>query len=427
MAGLSPQEQLVNFMRRIYDRGLTTTSGGNLSLLDDAGNMWITPGGIDKGGLTPGDIVRVCADGSRHGKHNPSSEYPFHRSVYRLRPDVRAVMHAHPPVTVAFSISGVIPNLSRCGAVRAVCGEAGFAQYDVPGSEALGRKVGAAFAEGHDVVLLENHGVCVVGGSIGEAYGRLEALDFFCRTQMQAVRLGGRAVLNDAAEAAPYLRYRAPSVTQDGATGVGAGETVAREKLAAMTRRAWRQNLFSSAVGVAASRLSDGSLLFPRASADRASMLESDFVRVSDGTGVGGGGELAEVMLRLFEKHPEFGAIFAAVPPHLAAYAMSGRTFDTRVIPESYILLREIPTFEIVADEAGRAALERTFSARYPVVRTLNGWVFAGGGTLHEAFDRLEVAEFSARAAIEADTLGGMRPMTERQVADLVSAFHLPR
>ncbi len=421
---LHPREQLVRFMRRIYERGLTTTSGGNLSILDDAGNLWITPGGIDKGGLVPEDIVCVRPDGSREGRHQPSSEYPFHRSVYQLRPEVRAVMHAHPPLTVAFSIAGVRPDPALCPEFHAVCGDVGFAPYDVPGSEALGGKVGAAFAEGYDSVLLENHGVCVVGTSLGEAYGRLELLDFLCRAQNQAVRLGGVRDRSGAAAAA-CPRYRTPAA---GAVPSAADpeEVEARRQLAAMTQRAWRQELFSSAVGVCALRLKDGSLLLPSASADRAAMTAEDFVRIPAGSRAGADGDLAELLRRVLALHPEVRAVFAAMPPQLTAYGLSGRPFDPRVIPESYILLRELPSFEIGTDPAATAALERTFSARYPVVRMANGWVLTGGATLHEAFDRLEVAEFSARAAIEAGTLGGMRPMSESQVADLIRAFRLP-
>ncbi len=424
MKELHPREQLVLFMRRIYERGLTTTSGGNLSILDDEGNMWITPGGIDKGGLVPEDIVCIRPDGSREGRHNPSCEYPFHRSVYRLRPEVRAVMHAHPPLTVAFSIAGVRPDPALCPEFHAVCGDVGFAPYDVPGSEALGRKVGAVFAEGYHSVLLENHGVCVVGGSLTEAYGRLELLDFLCRSQNQAVRLGGVCRRSDAVRAAcphyhtPEAGAAAPSDDPE--------EREARQRLAAMIQRSWRQELFSSAVGVCAWKMADGSLLLPSASADRAAMTAADFVRVPAGVRAGAADGLAELLRRVLERRPEFRAVFAAMPPQLTAYGLSGQPFDPRVIPESYIQLRELPSFEIGAEPAALAELERTFSARYPVVRMANGWVLTGGATLHEAFDRLEVAEFSARAAIEAGTLGGMRPMTETQVADLVQAFRLP-
>lgn len=422
MKNLHPREQLVLFMRRIYERGLTTTSGGNLSILDDDGNMWITPGSIDKGKLVPEDIVCVHPDGTREGKHSPSSEYPFHRSVYQLRPEVRAVMHAHPPLLVAFSIARVVPNTELCPKVHTLCGNVGFAPYDVPGSEALGRKVGAAFAQGYNSVLLENHGVCVVGNSLSEAYARLEQLDFLCISQNQASRLGSLPPTAKETRVDRFA-YRTPEAKS---SNIDAEEQAARLQLAEMTQRAWRQKLFSSAVGICAWRLTDGSLLLPSAAADRAAMSADDFVRVPAGQSLGADNPLGELLRQIFERRPEFQALCVAVPPQLMAFALAGKPFDPRVIPESYILLRELPAFELGSDSAVLENLLQTFSARYPVVRLSNGYVLTGGATLHAAFDRLEVAEYSAHSVIEAETQGGMQPMSESQVADLIRAFNLP-
>ena len=102
---MSPAEKIAYYMTRLYDNRMTTTSGGNLSIMDSDGNMWISPGGIDKGTLRPEDIVCVKKDGTVEGIHKPSSEYPFHRHIYQIRSDVKAVLHAQPAALVAFSIA----------------------------------------------------------------------------------------------------------------------------------------------------------------------------------------------------------------------------------------------------------------------------------------------------------------------------------
>ena len=102
---LHPRDQIVTLMERIYGYGMTTTSGGNLSILDENGDIWITPAGVDKGSLRPEDIVCVKPDHSVVGEHKPSSEYPFHRSLYEKRRDIRAIVHAHPTALVSFSIA----------------------------------------------------------------------------------------------------------------------------------------------------------------------------------------------------------------------------------------------------------------------------------------------------------------------------------
>ena len=81
---LHPADQLVMIMDRIYQYGMTTTSGGNLSIMDNEGNIWITPAGVDKGTLTRNDIICVHPDGTVVGPHKPSSEFPFHASVYKM-------------------------------------------------------------------------------------------------------------------------------------------------------------------------------------------------------------------------------------------------------------------------------------------------------------------------------------------------------
>jgi ribulose-5-phosphate 4-epimerase/fuculose-1-phosphate aldolase len=107
-------------MQRIYQGRMTTLSGGNLSILDEDGSLWITPAGTDKGRLTPNDIVHVLADGSVEGPHRPSSELPFHRAIYASRPDLRAIVHAHPPALAAFSIARW-PRRWRSSRMRARC------------------------------------------------------------------------------------------------------------------------------------------------------------------------------------------------------------------------------------------------------------------------------------------------------------------
>ena len=87
---LHPRDEIVATMERVYQYGMTTTSGGNIYVREDNGDIWITPSRVDKGGLHRADIVRLSPGGARDGIHPPSSEYPFHLGIYNARPDVRA-------------------------------------------------------------------------------------------------------------------------------------------------------------------------------------------------------------------------------------------------------------------------------------------------------------------------------------------------
>src|SRR5215472_2239817 len=149
---IHPRDEILQAIQRIYRYRMTTTSGGNLSIREESGDIWITPARLDKGSLRREDIVRVSPDGAVHGAHRPSSELPFHQEIYRTRPDLRGIAHAHPVALVAFSLVHQVPDTRLFHQARLVCGEAGFAPYELPGSQALGRTVARTFAAGYSCV-----------------------------------------------------------------------------------------------------------------------------------------------------------------------------------------------------------------------------------------------------------------------------------
>ena len=145
---MHPIEEINAAMSRIYKNGMTTTSGGNLSIIDNEGSVWITPSRVDKGTLTQADIVRVLKDGSVDGKHAPSSEYPFHRKIYEARPDIKAVMHVHMPSFSAFCAARKAPDTRIHPKANDLCGDVAIAPYARPGSDLLADSVAKAFSGG---------------------------------------------------------------------------------------------------------------------------------------------------------------------------------------------------------------------------------------------------------------------------------------
>ena len=210
---MHPADQLVMIMARIYRYGMTTTSGGNLSIRDDNGDIWITPSGIDKGNLTRADMIQVKPDGTLIGIHKPSVELPFHKEIYRVRPDLRAIVHAHPPTLVAFSLARKLPNTHLIPTASEVCGEVTMAKYDVPGSEQLGRNIAEEFAKGYNSVLLENHGVVCGGKNLFGAFMSFETLDTCGRLEIDAAKTGVRPNLDEflsgrKVKRTPFLQYK---------------------------------------------------------------------------------------------------------------------------------------------------------------------------------------------------------------------------
>jgi len=183
---MHPRDRLVEIMQRIYDYSMTTTSGGDLSLLDSDGDMWITPAGIDKGTLVPEDMVCVTKDGNIIGRHKPSSEYPFHQTIYQRNNHVKAILHAHPPALAAFSVIRQIPNTLVIPQAADVCGKVGIAKYATPGTQELADNITESLNDGYDIVLLENHGIVAIGPDLLTAFQRFETLDFCARIIIRA-------------------------------------------------------------------------------------------------------------------------------------------------------------------------------------------------------------------------------------------------
>lgn len=420
---LHPSDQIVMMMERIYGYGMTTTSGGNLSVVDENGDMWITPASVDKGELTRHDIVCVKADGTIVGKHRPSSEYPFHKLIYSKRPDLKAVVHAHPPALIAFSVVRQIPNVELLPHDYRVCGTVGMAEYGLPGSMDLGNKIADVFASGINTVMLENHGVVVGGNDLFEAFQRFETLEYCARLEINARRIGTPSELVskvDIVAHEPELEEFLPTI-------ISSEEREVRREMCKLIHRSYEQQLFTSTQGTFSQRLSDGSIITTPYNMDRKYLEPSDLVRIKDGKREAGKTPSRSIKLQqaIYGAQPHIKSIILAHPPNIMAFAITNETFDSRMIPESYILLRDIPKVphdDLYTKEAETAELLTT---RTPIVIGQNCCAVVTGSSLLNAFDRLEVAEYSAMAVIAAKALGTIINMEPARIDEIDVAFNL--
>ena len=420
---LSPREQLVRTMGRIYYSGMTTLSGGNLSILDANGSIWITPAGIDKGKLTVQDIVHINPDGSSEGLHRPSSELPFHRAIYAKRPDIRAIVHAHPPALVAFSIVRTIPDTNLIPQARRICGRVGYAPYALPGSAELGENIANTFAEGYDVVLLENHGIAVAGATLLEAFQRLETLDFCARTQMFAHRLGAVSTLND--KDLDLFDHRDNNLPEFDLLYHSSQERDLRGAMVDMLRRSYHRQLMISTEGVISARVGPDRFLITPTGQDRNTIDLEDIVLIDGGRRERGKLPSRAVLIHqaLYQRYPTISSIIMAQPPHAMAYATCDHAFNTATIPESYIMLRDVPLINYADSFSKPDLVASSISERNPVALLQNNCVMVMGRSILEAFDRLEVLEFSARSLIDSVHIGALVPISETDVRRLKSKF----
>ena len=425
---MHPAEQISIIIGRIYRSGMTTTSGGNLSIMDDNGDMWITPAGIDKGSLTPADIVCVKADGTVEGLHRPSSEYPFHKAIYKMNPHAHSVIHAHPPGLVTFSMTKQVPDTSIIPQARAVCGPVGFAEYALPGSELLGKKIVAEFKKNQEykAVIMENHGVVLFGEDIADAYQRFETLELCARTILNARTLGKPNYLTEE----QILRHeRAINTHFQHFMNVEhpSDERALRTEVCQIVRRACTQGLMCSSYGTASVRWRGNDFLITPSNVQRWDIDPNDIVQVKDGMVEAGKMASRSVALHyeIYRRNPKVNSIILTQSPSLMGFATTGIKFDVRTIPESWIFLQDIPTFPFGSQyDEHLDALADEFKSR-PFVMLANDSVVVTGDKLINTFDRLEVADFSARSLIMAAPLGKLSPITDSEIEELRVAFHV--
>jgi L-fuculose-phosphate aldolase len=423
---LHPSDQLVMIMERIYGYGMTTTSGGNLSIKDDNGDIWITPAGIDKGNLTRKDIVLVKPDGTIEGNYKPSSELPFHQQVYKKRPDLRAVLHAHPPALVAFSIVRRIPNTKILPSTHHACGKVGIAEYDLPGSIQLGEKIAKVFEQGCNTVMLENHGVVAAAETIYKAFMVFETLDFCARIEIKAHRIG-KPIIQKEEYLDLALQKQAPDMEEFTPAYHSSNENAARRDICQLINRAYDQRLFTSTQGTFSQRLGEDSFLITPYMVDRKYMSLPDLVRIDNGIREAGKLPSRSVLLhkRIYARHPHINSIIIAHAPNIMAFAVTEEHFDSKTIPESYILLRNMPRLPFGAAFLLPEDLAEIFTEANPVALIENDCIITTGSSLLNAFDRLEVAEYSAKAVIASRELGDIVMIDGKQVTDINEAFRL--
>jgi L-fuculose-phosphate aldolase len=418
-----PRDEIVQTMERIYRYRMTTTSGGNLSIRDEVGDVWITPARVDKGSLRREDIIRIRADGGIEGLHPPSSEHPFHQGIYQTRPDIRAVVHAHPVALVAFSICRRVPDPALTPQTSHVCGAVGFAPYALPGSAQLGRNIAAVFAQGFPCVLLENHGVVIGAANLAEAFGRFETLEFTAKTIIKASLLGAVRYLTPE-QIALSRRGREP-LPEFEPGPASTCEKELRRAVAAFVRRGYRQRLMTSTEGSFSARLDDDSFLITCYGIDRQTVEVDQLTLIHNGRRAAATQPSRAVHIHqaIYRRHPEVHAIVNAIPVNASAFCVTATPLDSRTIPESYILLRDVSVVPFGWQYEDGARIAETVSLERPIALLENDGVLVLGTSPLDAFDRLEVLESTAEAIINSRAIGDVQRMGDGAIEELTEAF----
>jgi L-fuculose-phosphate aldolase len=186
------RQKIVEIGRRIYDNGFVAASDGNISARLEDGTILTTPTMVCKGRMTEDILVLVDIEGRklRRDERNPSSEFSMHKEIYQLRPDVHAIVHAHPPFGTGFAVANVPLDKPLLSEVILTLGCVPLTAYGTPSTRELSDSL-SPFIPHHDALLLANHGAVAYGSDLEMAYARMETLEHFAKITLIA-RIVGR-------------------------------------------------------------------------------------------------------------------------------------------------------------------------------------------------------------------------------------------
>ena len=189
------RQNIVEVGRMVYAKGWVAANDGNISIRLDQNRILATPTGVSKGMMQPDDLIICDLNGDKiEGWRERTSEIAMHTTVYKLRPDVRAVVHAHPPVSTGFAVAGKALNLAILPEVVIGLGCVPLAEYGLPGTPALTDGM-LPYIPKYDALLMANHGAVCYGEDVFKAYFKMETLEHVARITLVAEMLGGPKLL----------------------------------------------------------------------------------------------------------------------------------------------------------------------------------------------------------------------------------------
>jgi L-fuculose-phosphate aldolase len=191
------RQEIVRFGKLLHQAGLVAATDGNLSVRLEDGNILSTPTLMSKGLMEEDDLVVVDPNGRRvSGSRNVSSEIAMHVLIYRRRPDVGAVVHAHPPTATGFAAAGLALDRALCAELIVTLGSVPLASYETPGTPELAEAL-APLVPDHDAILMANHGVVTYGVDLLSAYMNMETVEHFAKIALVTHLLGRQQTISE--------------------------------------------------------------------------------------------------------------------------------------------------------------------------------------------------------------------------------------
>ncbi len=197
MSDHEQRQEIVRVGKMLHDKSFIAAGDGNISVRIDDYTILATPTCMSKGMMTAEDLVAVDMSGRKTaGFREVSSEIAMHLMIYRVRPDVNAIVHAHPPTATGFAASGIALDKPLVSEVVLTLGAVPLAHYATPGTSELVDAL-EPLVPGHNAILMANHGVVAYGADLMLAYMHMETVEHFAKIMLVTIQLGQSRPLTD--------------------------------------------------------------------------------------------------------------------------------------------------------------------------------------------------------------------------------------
>lgn len=201
------REEMCEIGRRVYNKGFAAANDGNISFRLDENRVLCTPTRVSKGYMKPDDLCIVDMEGNQvSGKRKRSSEILMHLTIMKTRPDVRSVVHCHPPHATAFAVAHEPIPKCTMPEFEVFLGEVAIAPYETPGTQTFANTI-IPYIKDTDTILLANHGTVTAGSDLMDAYFKTEIIDAYCRILILTKQLGRVEYYSDA-KAAELIKIK---------------------------------------------------------------------------------------------------------------------------------------------------------------------------------------------------------------------------
>lgn len=397
---MSEKETIQYYIQRLYDKNLTTMSGGNLSIKTEEA-AYVTPSEVDKGNLQSDDIMEVRNDKTVIGKHRVTSEFAVHQAIYRPNPSVNAVLHSHTWSILGLSAARVLPQTELLADVgAALYGKIGLAKYADPGTTDLAEETVKVLNGKNKTAILENHGLFIADKTMEACYDILEDLDLVSRIWSNVKKLGGTCTILDENQLAEYGKYEFALAAVNEKTD---GHEKEKAQLIELVQRLYKRSISTCKNACLSIRCGNGDILMNPRDTDVLLLRAEDICVIKNGLLAGGKEPHSDgfIHLSILENNPKLNCVITARPPYMMAYGCSEINYKSAVVPECYGYLRNVEKIPFMFKEDLTQCLNGHFDDYHNTVIVQNYLSIIVSEYPLKTYDRIEVAESTAQALIE--------------------------